>query len=101
MDITFHAHRAVITTSVRLRARQLVTSLAEKVRRPVDATVRVEPDGPGRRVEIVLHAPRRRPLVGTGHGRTAGPALSEAAANVASQIGKAKRKRRVKPKAGV
>jgi hypothetical protein len=52
-------------------------------------------------VEIVLHAPRRRPLVGTGHGRTAGPALSEAAANVASQIGKAKRKRRVKPRAGV
>ena len=53
------------------------------------------PDGPARRVEIVLkHAPRiAARWRARGHGRTAGPALSEAAANVV-QIAQGEAQRR-------
>lgn len=94
MEIIFHAHHAVISDRMRLRAERLVAKLAARAPRAMDAIVRVEQDGPDRRVEIVLHAPRRRPLVGSGRGRTTGPALAAAAAKVAAQFGRAKRKRR-------
>jgi ribosome-associated translation inhibitor RaiA len=57
----------------------------------VRATVRFEQDGPTRRVEIVMHAPRRRPLISNGYGRTYGPALAEAVENLQAQLARSKR----------
>lgn len=94
MPISFHSHNAPITQSTRLRAERIVARLAKRFRREVDATVRVEPDGPLRRVEIVLYAPRNRPIVGEGRGRTVGPALADAAAAIAVQLGRLKPHRR-------
>jgi len=90
VEITIHAHRAPIAAATRLRAERVVAKLASRVRRPVDATVRIDPDGPLRKVEIVLHAARRSPIVGAGRGRSVGPALAEAAANLAAQLDRLK-----------
>jgi ribosome-associated translation inhibitor RaiA len=94
VEITFHAHNAPIAAATRLRAERIVGKLALRVRRPVDAVVRIDPDGPLRRVEIVLRAPRHNPIVGRGTGRSVGPALAEAAANISVQLAKLKPHRR-------
>jgi hypothetical protein len=91
VEIIFHAHHAVISERMRARAERVVGKLAARLPRAVDAIVRVEQDGPDRRVEIVLHAPRRRPLIGSGRGRTTGPALAEAAANLSAQFSHTRR----------
>ncbi|HJU89748.1 MAG TPA: HPF/RaiA family ribosome-associated protein [Gemmatimonadaceae bacterium] len=91
MEIIFHAHRAVISPTMRQRAERHIEKIAGRMRRLVDAVVRFEQDGPVRRVEVVLHAPRMRPLIGQGFGRTYGPALSEALENVQSQLAHKKR----------
>jgi ribosome-associated translation inhibitor RaiA len=101
VEIVFHAHGAVLAETTRLRARGIVAKLAARVRRPVNAIVWVQRDGPFREVEIVLHAPRRRSLVGQGRGRTFGPALTQAADNLGAQLARAKRKRRPSARAGV
>ena len=94
MDITIHARQAPITVATREHAERIVAKLARRVRRPVDAVVRVDPDGPLRRVEIVLHAPRHNPIVGQGRGRSVGPALAEAAASISAQLDRLKPRRR-------
>ena len=94
MQIAFHSPHAPITLFTRLRAERIVTRLAERIHGPVTATVRVEPDGPLRRVEIMLHASRRSAIVGQGRGRTVGPALAEAAANISAQLDRLKPRRR-------
>lgn len=88
MDIVFQTHRAVVSDSVRLRAEAAVTKLTERVRRAVAATVRFETDGPTRRVEIVLRAPRRRDIVAEGEGRAFGAALTRAVARLRAQLTK-------------
>jgi hypothetical protein len=88
VDIVFHAHRAVISDDLRARAERAVHKAAARLHRAVDATVRFEEDGPTRRVEIVLHAPRQRPVVAVGEGRLLGPALSVAAARLQAQVAK-------------
>ena len=91
MEIIFHAHHAVISDHMRQRAERLVRKLASRLPRPVDAIVRFEQDNPVRRVEIVLHAPRRRPLVAEGSARNYGPALSQAATRMEAQLKRVKR----------
>jgi ribosome-associated translation inhibitor RaiA len=91
VEIIFHAHHAVISNGMRERAFRALHKLAGRVRRPVDAIVRFEQDGPVRRVEIVLHAPRRRSLVAQGYNRTYGPALAEAVARMEAQLNRVKR----------
>jgi ribosome-associated translation inhibitor RaiA len=93
MEVIFHAHHAPMSDRMRRRARQGVAKLAERLGRPVDAVVRFEDDGPARRVEIMLHAPRRKPLVATATGRHAGPALTEALDRLESQVETLRRKR--------
>lgn len=88
MEIVFHAHRAVISDDLRARAERAVHKAAARLRRTVNATVRFEEDGPTRRVEIVLHAPRHRPVVAAGEGRLFGPALSAAMARLNAQVTK-------------
>jgi ribosome-associated translation inhibitor RaiA len=93
MEITFHAHHAAMSPRLQRRARQGVTKLAERLGRPVDALIRFEEDGPTRRVEITLHAPRRRPLIAEARERYTGTALSEALERLAVQVEHARRKR--------
>jgi ribosome-associated translation inhibitor RaiA len=102
VDVIFHSHNAVISERLRSRAESIIQKLETRARRPIRAVVRFEQDGPTRRVEIVMHASRRRPLISNGYARTYGPALSEAVHNLQAQLARAKRTRksraRVAPK---
>ena len=91
MEIIFHAHHAVISDRMRLRAERAVGRVARKLARAVDAVVRFERDGPTTRVEIVLHAPGRRDLIAEGYARYYGPALAEAVAKLDAQVSSRKR----------
>ena len=86
MNIVFHAHRADMPESLQQRAEQAVQKLAGRLRRAVDASVRFAEDGPIRRVEIVLRAPRQQPLVAAGSGRVYETALGEALERLESHI---------------
>ena len=91
MQIVLRSHNAKVTEVVREKAEQAITKLARRLRRTVDATVRFEHDGPTRRVEIVLRAPRHRRLVAEGQARQYGTALDRALEHLASQTNHAKR----------
>jgi ribosome-associated translation inhibitor RaiA len=91
VDVIFHSHNAVISERLRSRAESIIHKLETRVWRPVRATVRFEQDGPTRRVEIVMRASRRRPLISNGYGRSYGPALSEAVDNLQAQLARTKR----------
>jgi hypothetical protein len=57
----------------------------------VNAVIRFEEDGPTRRVEIVLHAPKRRAMVAEGSARFFGPALTYAIDRLDAQTRQLKR----------
>ena len=86
MEIVFHAHHAVITERMRLRAERLVRRLALLLHRVVDVSVRFIDDGPLRRVELIFHAAGGRTLVAEGRGRYFGPALSQAGSRLRAQL---------------
>jgi ribosome-associated translation inhibitor RaiA len=96
VDVIFHSHNAVISERLRARAETIIHKLEVRSARPVRAIVRFEQDGPTRRVEIVMHASRRRPLISNGYARTYGPALSEAVHNLEAQIARSKRMRKAR-----
>ena len=91
VEIIFHAHKAVISSNMHARAERVVRKLAARLKRPVDAIVRFEQDGPTRRVEILLHAPGKRSLVAEGSSRYFGPALTGAATRIEAQLRHLKR----------
>ena len=93
MEIIFHAHHAAITPRLRQRADTSIRKIVARLGRVVDAVVRVEEDGPTRRVELVLHAARGRRLVAHGEGRAFGPALTVALGRLSTQVAHAKRSR--------
>lgn len=101
MDVIFHSHNAVISERLRSRAESVIRKLESRVARAVRATVRFEQDGPTRRVEIEMHASRRRPLISNGYGRTYGPALSEAVHNLQAQLARSKRTPKARARATV
>ena len=96
MDVIFHSHNAVISERLRARAESIIHKLGTRATRPVRAVVRFEQDGPTRRVEIVMHASRKRPLISNGYARTYGPALSEAVHNLQAQLARSKRTRKAR-----
>ena len=96
MDVIFHSHNAVISERLRARAESIIHKLETRAARPVRAVVRFEQDGPTRRVEIVMHASRKRPLISNGYARTYGPALSEAVHNLQAQLARSKRTRKAR-----
>ncbi|OYV73743.1 MAG: hypothetical protein B7Z72_01795 [Gemmatimonadetes bacterium 21-71-4] len=100
MDIIFYAHHAVMSPRLRRRAEQAVARLADRLALPVKAVVRFEEDGPSRRVEIVLHAPRRKPMIAEGRHRYTGSALTEALARLETQIETSRRKQRARARRG-
>jgi ribosome-associated translation inhibitor RaiA len=88
VDIIFQAHHATISDTMRARAERAVRKASLRLRRAVDAVVRFEEDGPTRRVEIVLRAPRHRNLVAEGRSRFYGVALAAAIERLQAQIPK-------------
>ena len=93
MEIIFHAHHAAISPRLRQRADASIRKIVARLGRAIDAVVRVEEDGPTRRVELVLHAARGRRLVAQGEGRAFGPALTAALGRLGAQVARAKRTR--------
>ena len=91
MEIVFQSHHADVSPAMRERARRAVEKLARRLERAVDAVIRFEEDGPTRRVEIVLHAPRQRRLVAAAEGRFFGPALAAVIDRLERQARSAKR----------
>ena len=91
MQIIFHAHHAPISPSMRQRAERSVRKLARLRPRVVGADVRFEKDGPGCRVEILLHAPRQRDLVAVGRARFPGVALAQAVSKLEIEAARTKR----------
>jgi ribosome-associated translation inhibitor RaiA len=92
MEIIFHAHRAAITPSMQQRAEQSIRKIVLRMGRAVDAVVRFEEDGPTRRVELMLHAPRGRRLVARGEARHFGPALADAIERLDARVAHVKRR---------
>lgn len=86
MEIIFHAHHADISPRLHLRTEQGLRKTVARLGRAVDAIARFEEDGPTRRVELVLHAPRGKRLVARGEGRYFGPALTMALGRLGAQI---------------
>ena len=86
MDIIFHAHHAIVSERMRRRAEAAVRKAAVRLGRTVDGIIRFEQDGPVKRVEILLHAPRQRDLMGRGQARYFGPAFTTAMDKLIAQI---------------
>jgi len=91
VEIIFHAHNAPIPDRLRRRAELALNQAAERLARAVDAIVRFEQDGPVKRVEIVLHAPRQRKVIALGEGKFYGPALTIAIDRLGAQVRKLRR----------
>ncbi len=94
MEIILHAHHAEVTDTLRDKAERAVERLAARLRRVVTAIVRFEGDGPNKRVEIVLQAPRRPDLVAQAFARRYEPALTQAVLRLEAQVARARRSRR-------
>lgn len=91
MDILFQSHHAQVSERMRERARVAVMRVGTRLARAAKAVVRFEEDGPTRRVEIVLHTPRRRAMVAEGSARFFGPALTYAIDRLDAQTRQLKR----------
>ncbi len=99
MEVIFRSHHAVISERLRSRAESIIHKLESRISRVARAVVRFEQDGPTRRVEIVMQASRRRPLISNGYGRTYGPALAEAIENLQAQLARSKRTSKARTRA--
>lgn len=97
MEIIFQSHHATVSQFMRDRAERGVRKVAARLSRAVDALVRFEVDGPTRRVEIVLHAPRQGDVRATGESPRFAGALKAAIERLDAQTRDIKRPRRVNP----
>lgn len=91
MDIVFHSHHATVSPNMRRRAESALRKVARRARRPVDAVIRFEQDGPSRRVELALHTAGGRRYVARSESRYFGSALADAARRLATQLDHTKR----------
>lgn len=91
MEIVFHNHDASVSDRMRRRAEQAMRKVARRARRPVDAVIRFQQDGPTRRVELVLHTAAGRRYVASSEGRYFGNALANAARRLTMQLDHTKR----------
>jgi len=91
VEILFQSHHAKVSDHMRERARIAVSKLGARLARAVNAVVRFEEDGPTHRVEIVLHAPKKRAVVAEGSARFFGPALAYAIDRLEAQTRQIKR----------
>ncbi len=99
MEVIFHAHHATVSDRMRKRCETAVRRVGLRMSRAVDGIIRFEQDGPVRRVEIVLHAPRQRDMVARGEGKFFGPAFSLAMDKLTTQIRKTRTAQRTAQRA--
>lgn len=97
MEVIFQSHHATISQFMRDRAERHVRRVAARLARAVDALIRFEVDGPTRRVEIVLHAPKHGDVRATGEAPRFAGALKSAVARLDAQTRDPKRRRRANP----
>jgi ribosome-associated translation inhibitor RaiA len=97
VEIIFQSHHAPVSQFMRERAERGVRKLAARLARAVDAVVRFEADGPARRVEIVLHAPRHQDVRAEGTAPRLAGALSQALKRLDAQTRDMKRHPRTNP----
>jgi len=100
MEIIFHSHHAAISPRLQQRAEQSIRKLVGRMGRAVGAVIRFEEDGPTRRVEVLLHAPRGRRLVARGEGRNFGPALTDALDRLSARVDRVRTRRAMARKGG-
>ncbi|HEX3160315.1 MAG TPA: HPF/RaiA family ribosome-associated protein [Gemmatimonadaceae bacterium] len=97
MDIIFQAHHATVPAGLRERAERAVRKAGERLPRVDAAVVRFENDGPFRRVELILHAPRQKRFIATGAAAGFTTALSTAVSRLEAQTRQKKRTRKASP----
>ena len=99
MEVIFHAHHATVSDRMRKRCEAAVRRAGLRLTRAVDGIIRFEQDGPVKRVEIVLHAPRQRDMIARGEGKFFGPAFSLAMDKLTTQIRKTRTAQRTAQRA--
>ena len=97
MEIIFQSHHATVSQFLRDRAERGARKAAARLSRAVDAVIRFEGDGPARRVEIVLHAPKHRDVRAEGEAPRMAGALSVALKRLEAQTRDPKRPPRRNP----
>lgn len=98
MDIILHAHKAAITAAQQQRAELGLRKLERRLGRATAAVVRFAGDGPLRRVEIAVDAPRAKRYVAEGTGRSFGTAITAALARLNAQLDHLKRAKKPRPR---
>lgn len=98
MEIIFHAHNAATTAAQRARVELGLRKLERRIGRATAAVVRFAADGPTRRVEITVQAPRARRYVAEGRGRFFGTAIGDALTRLNTQLDRLKRTRKPRPR---
>lgn len=96
MEIIFHAHNADITPAHRQRAELGLRKLERRFGRATAAVIRFAGDGPTRRVEIAVQAPRAKRYVAEGRGRYFGTAVNDALGRLNSQLDHVRRARKAR-----
>ena len=99
MEIILHAHHAEVSDSLREQAEAAIRRIAIRIGRVANAIIRFVGDGHTRRVEIVLHGTRTRPLFAQADAREFAPALATAVHRLESQVARvrSRRSRRIAP----
>lgn len=98
MEIIIHAHNAAITPAQRERAELGLRKLERRLGRATTAVVRFASDGPMRRVEIAVEAPRAKRYVAEGRGRFFGTAIGDALTRLNAQLDHLKRSKKPRPR---
>ncbi len=91
MEIVMHLHHADVSDAMRAKVEAMIEAAARKLPRAVDAIVHFEEDGPVRRVEVTLHAPKHAALVATAEGRYFGPLVAQVLLKLGHQMRREKR----------
>jgi len=92
VEIVLKLNGANVSEAMRRKIERMVEKAAARLPRAVDAVVRFDEGRSGRRVEVVLHAPRHAPLVATAEDLSFGPAVARALARLGAQMEREKRR---------
>ncbi|MBI2408037.1 MAG: hypothetical protein HYV19_07045 [Gemmatimonadetes bacterium] len=99
MQVVFSYRGVALTESMLKKAERAVLKAAERIPRATGAKVLFDADGPERRVEIVVVAPRGTRLVASVAGRYWGPVLTDALTKIVRQASKERRTLQRRPAA--
>jgi ribosomal subunit interface protein len=97
MRTTITARHCEIPDALRERALTVVERLGNIARRPMEATVVFDADGPNRTAELRLHVARGEVLVAKGEGEDHRTALDRAEEKMRRQVEKVAQPRRSRP----